>query len=466
MSSEVQPIRVHVREAYTNVGILQELPVTDVFIFSAINNIPNANITISPKSREQAASIISTADNIFKPYSIIGSDWINNAWVYTVLFSGYYAGTQSTFSSSGFSLGMNLYGGMYKLSQMTSFCAGIHGMANDVNYRAATTTGTLISDIAKGIHGKNMVDILSTILSQTYSYILDTFERYSGDIKSTSTRTALQSLITFNSKSIGDLIQQELGKVKSIGADPTIFDSDTIRSSVQMVINSVIANPAASLWDVLVKILQCLGLQIGYQGEQSYIFPLNPFGKPARTIIPENIKSIAVDPFPLNIPTRCYMTLDQSAPYNKVLETSASSATYPILDKLSEPTALEKKLGTLRTLVYTYPGLIIDRNNFEDSAEFLSKYAQSYLLSETLKYRNATLELAFSPTLLVGQVVSFADPFFDGTYQGYVTQVTHRIGQGSTGTSIHMQYIVSEKEKEDFGFTTFNNYLYPEFTGV
>jgi len=497
----------------------------NVTITHKLNDIPVATISAIPRTEQEVILAQDIDANLFKKFTVTTE--INGTK--SVIFEGEFAGAQSIDSPNSVQLGISLYGGLYKLAQMSALTLGLHILGEHSMYRFSTQSAAflklVLSNSTQQSSQSTIVEIFGDILQSVFTAVINATPSSPGVRGSAKTiygniSSALQSLYQFHSKSNQDLLTKELDKIKV--AQGLSIDAYAAYSSekVKTAIFTVCSSPGASFWEILMKLCEMYQMNLGTHGDQIYAMPFSPVGSPGINITATDLKSVRIDPLPLQFPTRCYFST--SGYVGSSIHGMTSNGSFPTADKADKPTELEKKLGSIRVIFYNLPDFALHRKQIasptsqqikntknpnnrktystpytkggtpsgntppaqnqtpavqlkaQQKIDDLNKiriaddaFAKIYLLKEMFKHRTASIEMRYYPDLPVGCVVKFIDPFFRKGYQGYVTSVSHNLSStGSIGTTLSLQYVIGDKEREYLGFDAdgyFDNLLYPSY---
>lgn len=430
-----------------------------------LNDIPTANLSLILRTAEEVQQLQSIDSNLFTPVKIKVK--INNEEV--TVFEGVLAGIQTRSSAAGISASAGLYGGLYKLSQLSVATLGFHPQANTLSQVSMksllldTTNLSASSDLITTIKNTLTVVINKAVTAIQSDNLLN------NDIQQIP--QAVKDLFKFQGETYLKVLDEELSKLKSVKIESSVYELIS-NERLKHIILYYGNTPNLDYWSFLINLCETYQLSIGALNDNIYVIPSSPLGEEAITIIPEDISSIQISPFPIHLPTRCYFSIQKQSSSDMSL-----MGMFPVLDNAAKATTLEQKLGTIRALYYSEPGWALhnkdevgdvgDSSGAKKKLTVLDKFAQAYLLKETLKHRTASLTTKFLSNIPVGAVIAFTDPFFNKSYRGYVTGVSHSISSTAIYTSIQLQYVVSSTEREFLGLDAdgyTENPLYPEYS--
>lgn len=446
-----------------------EIATDAVTVNHLLNDIPTANISFIPRTTKEIALVNNIDNDLFETYTIRAS--INNKS--EIIFEGQLSGSQTVDNVDQIQISLSLYGGLYKLSQLSTFLPGMHSFSSADMYlsrKFSTKNGPLyFTNIAKFVkNGNSLIDVFKNVSLTLLQEVIKISDQIgspnSVSFPYGSVSTLTKDLIKTIGNQYKDTIESEYNKLLV----PTSITSDSIKLFSESVVKSMLLNfassPDSTYWNYLVRLCEQYQLCIGTYADATFIAPFFPVSNPLINISSSDVSTVSISPLPLKIPTRCFYSAASA------LGTAVSYyGSFPSGQKATQLTALEKKLGTIRTLVYNKVGpsyfikqnpsklitalktqnksttntLSQDVKNFEKQ---LDKFAQAYLIKETFKHRTGTLNLRYYTKIPTGVVISFSDPFYNKKYRGFVTQVIHTLTGTSVQTTVMLQYVMSESE--------------------
>lgn len=448
----------------------------DIQIMYRLNDMSTVNISLVPKTAKEKESLSSFSENIFKEASL--GIYVNGRSLLD--FTGICKGFQPSSTSSTMNLRLSFVGGLYRLMQMSAGAMGFRHIDPGSSEKGLSMSyfKNTIQDKFRYLTG-DIIDRFKTTLSLIYEFIVDKVANIPPDYGYRFTEksvAAIQTLYKFHANKNLDFISKEFSKIVKIGL--TAEAASLLPTQVSSeILHSICSNENMTFWNILAYFCEKYQLCIGEHNNKSYIFPNSPADLPSMEIDSSDISSIDISPLPFTIPTRIYLNTEGLGQITRGKGLKVPPTSFPKLEDASVPTKLEEKLNTIRILCYSDPGISLalqslysnmdaTTDTIKKERDFLDNLAKAYLVKETFKFRNGSLTTRFMPDIPVGTIIKFKDPFFNKTYQGYITGIIHTINSSFTNTTFSVQYVIEDIEKQLLGFDTYmqGNPLYPSYS--
>lgn len=489
----------------------------NISITHSINDIPVASISVVPQTEKEIKIFSNLEQNLFKDFSIsVGMGKSSN-----LVLTGQFVGLETTASTTSAREIINIRGGLYKLATMGTWMPGLHILGEHSTFRLSLNSNTLktllLINQSQAKTKKNIIEVFQETLDRLFLAISQATPAKTSSTNSFygSMGKALKALYKFHATQGQSALKAEFKKIKvASGLDSTSYYAYTPESVHQITAN-ICSSSGSTFWNILMALCELYQIHLGTYADKVFAVPANQVGEPSIEIPPEDIVSISISPFPIYSPTRCIFTA--SGNVTQAYKGLPSIGMFPPIDKANKPTQFEEKMGAVRPIAYSKPGFALHRQGvaapvqtninsniiqmgtiqqrgggitdiaflliqqtIKDIKESIAAkqalmkryrdednmFAQTYLAKETFKHRTGSLNLRYSPNIPVGLVVKFSDPIYKKSYQGYVTRVTQDISSSAIGTTVIMQYVIGDKEREFLGLDTggyMDNLLYPNY---
>lgn len=448
----------------------KDLHVDSISIMHTLDDIPIATAAIHSKDKAEADWLTRMDKLLFQVASIA----VSMNGIVTDTFTGIFAGAQTVSNASNVGYSITIYGGPYRLHQMSTFSADLHvllpgdltilqnKMVSIVNGPTFKMTSSVVT---------NFVNFIISLLKESHEAV--NFKPTEMTLQQSAILNAYKKLHTFHYDTFIDVFEKEMAKIIDVGAASEILNAAQ-RLHQGSRLASLADHANSTIWSLFMYMLSTYRLHVSSYDNKTIVFPDDPLTVSSISLDNEFVSSISVSPFPISVYTRCYFKLignvagskskDGKTPQSSVIE----SAMYPTLQKCGEKTPLEKLTGAVRVLLYDEPLTNINKVATEEKYPHgvYDAIAKGHLIKESFRNRSASIGLAYGKVKVpLGVVITFTDPFFSKVYHGYVVRVHHNVSTTSIGTSLSLQYVLSDAERELLGIDKeyISNVLYPDY---
>lgn len=380
------------------------------------------------------------------------------------VFSGLSGGSQADISGGHVSKVTTIHGGLFKLQQMSTTVPGLQyfGTYNTLSINQANMqfANSVLGKLLNELSGSSMLDIFKQILTSTFTYISQAMDDTISSVARNPMQEGTLEVFKKHLEQNSSVLDTELSRVQELGGlTPDIFETFAA-SHIYGIITQMVRSQGVTFFNLFQALCELYQISLGTSGNNIYAFPTAPIGKPSKILSENNIVSFSVGPFPLKLPTRCYITT--TIPVDPAKEAISSTGSYPSFESAGQLTKLEQKLGTMRAIHYECPPYTTLRGSEpENTRSNLDDLAKGYLMKESFKYRQGQLTVPWGEQIAIGDIISVPTIYNRfPTFTGYVVGTILNVK--SCTLTCNLQYVYTPDEAGTLGLFLFGSpSIYP-----